>query len=61
MVLSVGPLALPLVWLRPRFSAVWKTGITIAILLLTWGLWILTRYAIKSVNETLEMYKNMGV
>ena len=60
MLLSVGPFALPLIWARPRLSMQWKIGITVATLLLTWGLWILTEYAMKSVNESLEMLENMN-
>lgn len=34
-VLCVGPLALPLIWWRPKTSAAWKIGWTIAILVIT--------------------------
>jgi len=36
--LCVGPLALPLVWLNPRYSAVVKTIVTIVVILVT--IWI---------------------
>ena len=34
----VGPLALPLIWWRPRTAPAWKCGLTVVIFLLTWGL-----------------------
>ena len=61
MLLSIGPLALPLVWARPKLSLNWKIGVTFAILLLTWVLWLLTQYAMKSLQESLETYRNMGI
>lgn len=32
----VGPLALPLIWWRPKLAPGWKIGLTIGILLLSW-------------------------
>ena len=39
---SVGPLALPLIWWRPKTSPAWKIGLTIGTLLLTWVLYLAT-------------------
>ena len=61
MLLSVGPLALLLIWARPKLSVKWKVGITIIVLRFTWGLWLLTEYAIKSLKDSLELYQNMGI
>ncbi len=61
MLLSVGPLALPLVWARPKLPMKWKIGITAAILLLTWALWLLMKYAMASLRESLEIYQNMEI
>ena len=33
--LCVGPLALPLIWWRPRTSLAWKIGLTVLVLVLT--------------------------
>ena len=38
-VCCVGPLALPLIWFRPKTARPWKIGLTIGVLLLTWLLW----------------------
>jgi len=51
---SVGPLALPLIWLRPDVSRAWKIGLTIAILVLSWVLYQIT---MTSIHEIMEYYK----
>lgn len=61
MLLSVGPLALPLIWWHPQLSWKWKTGISIAMLLLTYALWLLTAFAMRSLNESLETLRGMGI
>ena len=34
--ITVGPLALPLVWLHPRLKPVWKIAISVVVLGVTW-------------------------
>ncbi len=41
-VLCIGPLALPLIWWRPRTSPAAKIGLTLAILALSWLLVVAT-------------------
>jgi predicted nucleic acid-binding Zn ribbon protein len=53
-VASVGPLALPLIWWRPKTTLAWKIGLTIAILVFTWVLYQLT---IESIHTLKEYYK----
>ncbi len=53
-VLSVGPLALPLIWFRPDTSRAWKIGLTIAILVLSV---IIYQATMKSVQVIIEYYK----
>jgi hypothetical protein len=50
----VGPLALPLIWWRPHTSRVWKIGLTIGILALSW---ILFKSTLASVRTLTEYFK----
>jgi hypothetical protein len=50
-VCSVGPLALPLIWWRPRTSRAWKIGLTIGILLLSGLLYLATLKSIEALRE----------
>ena len=49
-ILSVGPLALPLVWFRPGTSRAWKIGITSGVLVLTWMVSVATVDAIRELK-----------
>ena len=49
--LSVGPLALPLIWWRPQTSRAWKIGLTIVILVLSWILFQTTMDSIRTIKE----------
>lgn len=53
--LSVGPLALPLVWLHPRCKWHWKILITLAVALLTWACIVLTRVMLEHLREQLDL------
>jgi len=44
--LLVGPLALPLVWIQPRWTKTSKTLLTLAVFLITWLAW----------ESTLQLY-----
>jgi hypothetical protein len=48
---SVGPLALPLIWWRPKTALAWKVGLTIIIVLLSWFLYQATMESIESIKE----------
>ena len=47
----VGPLALPLIWWRPRTALVWKIVLTLAILALSWILFQETQKALITLKE----------
>jgi hypothetical protein len=49
--LSVGPLALPLIWMRPNTPRNWKIGLTIVTLVLSWFLYQATLESIKNLSE----------
>ena len=55
--LFVGPLALPLIWWRPRTSRAWKIGLTIGILLLSW---LMLEASLKSLEMLKHYYEMMG-
>jgi hypothetical protein len=53
-VCTIGPLALPLIWWRPKTSPAWKIGLTIGILILSW---VLFRATMESIHTIREYYK----
>jgi hypothetical protein len=56
---SVGPLALPLIWWRPRPSPAWKLGLTIAILALSWGLYLVTLESLRALQEYYQLIESL--
>ncbi len=54
-VLCVGPLALPLLWWRPRTGTAWKIVWTIAVLALTW----LTVVSFQKSLDVLKEYQQL--
>jgi hypothetical protein len=57
--LSVGPLALPMIWWRPQTSRAWKIGLTIGILLLSWLLFQATMESIRSLKEYYKLLQGL--
>ena len=57
--LSVGPLALPLIWWRPKTSRAWKIGLTIVILVLSWILFQATMESIRAIKEYYKLLELM--
>jgi hypothetical protein len=53
-VCCAGPLALPMVWWHPRMTPVWKTVLTVGVLMLTWGL---LQSTLKSVDILKQYYE----
>jgi len=58
-VLCVGPLALPLIWLRPNTSRAWKIGLTIAVLAFSWILYRLTMESVQTIKEYYNLLNTM--
>lgn len=52
----VGPLALPLIWWRPRTPWPWKAALTAGVLLLTWLLWLCMQKAYDNLMQVYRMY-----
>ncbi|WP_434340890.1 hypothetical protein [Motilimonas cestriensis] len=57
--LSVGPLALPLVWFHPNMTRLWKVAITLATSLLTWGLIVATLRALEVLQQYYDMLNQL--
>jgi predicted nucleic acid-binding Zn ribbon protein len=58
-VCSVGPLALPLIWWRPKTPLAWKIGLTIGILILTYFLYLSTMASIRTIKEYYKLLNGM--
>jgi hypothetical protein len=54
----VGPLALPMIWWRPKTSLAWKIGLTIGILALSWLLYFATLKYIEWMKNMLMEIQN---
>lgn len=50
-VLTIGPFALPLVWINRRYSMITKMMVTIVVLALSWGLYILLQNVLAQLNQ----------
>ena len=61
LILSIGPLALPLIWLHPKLSKIWKITITLITLISTYLLWQMSVSALNSLNESIETLHGMGL
>jgi len=59
--ITVGPLALPLVWIHPQLKPVWKIAITLLVFGVTWGLYQMILTALKSpeMSDMLKMYNEL--
>ena len=53
--LTVGPLALPLVWVHPRLNLMWKIAISAIVLVLTWFAYRVMVEFVNSFNEAVKM------
>ncbi|MDK2848718.1 MAG: hypothetical protein PWP34_2071 [Desulfuromonadales bacterium] len=55
----VGPLALPLIWWRPKLAPGWKIGLTIGILLLSWVFYLITVESFRAIQEYYEFLNSL--
>ena len=51
----VGPLMLPLVVWHPRLSRPWKIALTVVVLLLSWGMYLVLRQSAESIKEYYDL------
>jgi hypothetical protein len=56
---AVGPLAFPLIWWRPQTTMVWKIGLTIGILLLSWFLFQATLESLRTLKEYYKLIEGL--
>jgi hypothetical protein len=54
-ILSVGPLALPMVWWHPKLGTPWKLGISAAVIAMTWLIYRLTVWMLEFLREQMEL------
>ncbi len=57
--LCVGPLALPLIWWRPKTSPAWKIGLTVLVLALSWLVYRSTMDSIRVIQEYYKLLNSM--
>lgn len=55
----VGPLALPLLWLRPHTSLAWKIGLSLVTLALSWLLYQSTMESLRILQEYYDVLNGM--
>ncbi len=53
VLLSVGPLGLPLVWIQPRWNILVKIAVSIAVCILSWWLWLSLTQIYKQVHQSI--------
>jgi len=58
---TVGPLALPLVWIHPQLKPIWKIAITVLVLGLTWMLFqaVFSLLDSQEMRDLRKMYEEM--
>ena len=59
-ILVLGPFALPLVWLNPRYSLVVRIVVTLAILVFSWWAYQFTRDLLVDLGDQMELLQELG-
>ena len=59
--LTVGPFALPLLWINPRFKRSIKIVLTIVVLVLTYYSWVAMQQAFKTLRDYYDQLKSWGI
>jgi hypothetical protein len=58
-ILTIGPLALPLIWFRPRTAHAWKIGLTMGVLVLTGVLSVATLDSYHVLKQYSQLIQGM--
>ncbi len=56
---SIGPLALPLLWWRPKTSLSWKISLTLAVVILSWGLYQTTLKSLEIITDYYQLLNEL--
>jgi hypothetical protein len=59
-ILTVGPLALPMIWFHPKLSWIWKGVITVVVGLVTWQAVVATIKLLESMDDVFKAFQNGG-
>lgn len=54
-----GPLALPLVWLRPQTTMLRKAGVTIGVMIVSWFLFESTLASLRTLREYVQLLDSL--
>jgi hypothetical protein len=57
--LSVGPLALPMIWWHPEMNKGWKTVVTVGVVALTWVAYRSTMESLRMIGQYTEILKGI--
>ncbi len=57
----VGPFMLPLVWIHPRWSSLFKGVVTAIVLLATWAIWLAVSAALQSLRHSYDLLMGGGI
>ena len=55
----IGPLALPLIWWRPDMKPAWKIGLTLAILIFSWLLYLMMMSSIATLKQYYQLMDSL--
>jgi hypothetical protein len=54
-----GPLVLPLIWIRPQTSGLWKIVLTVVILLLSWAMVLVMKHSLETIQQYYDLMEDL--
>ena len=55
----LGPVAIPLIWMRPGTTKAWKIALSTIILVLSWFLFHITMESLRNIKELYLLYEGL--